>query len=133
MKKILYLTAIALFTINMGCSQNDEAPKTKITFKGETTFNFGQIDYESEGIHDFIFKNTGKHSLIITNVTSSCGCTVPVYPNKPIKRGESDTIRVKYDTKREGGFSKSVTVYSTAKSSPTKLRIQGDVLPKTGK
>ena len=129
MKKILYIILIAAFGFNMSCSQTSDNKKTKITFKGETEFDFGEIEYNSDGVHDFIFKNSGRYNLIITNVTSSCGCTVPVYPRKPIEKGNTDTIRVKYDTKRKGVFSKSVKVYSNAKTSPVRLRIKGEVKP----
>ena len=131
MKRLLYIIVIAAFGFNMSCSQTNEAKKTKITFKGESEFDFGKIEYNSEGVHDFIFKNSGRHTLIITNVTSSCGCTVPVYPREPIKKGATDTVRVKYDTKRTGPFSKSIKVFSNAKTSPVRLRIKGEVLPAT--
>ena len=68
--------------------------------------------------------------LIITNVKSSCGCTVPSYPKEPVKKSKKEKIHVKYDTKRIGNFNKTITVYSNAKNSPVKLHIKGEVVKK---
>lgn len=116
-----------LFTA--ACSQTeDEKNNAEMTFKEDLTFDFGKIKQDSEGTHEFIFKNTGKDPLIITNVKSSCGCTVPTYPEEPIKKGETEKIHVKYDTKRIGMFTKTITIYSNAKNSPIKLHIKGEVM-----
>jgi hypothetical protein len=129
MKIITYLPIILLLTITTGCSQTDKESKGEMTFKGSLTHNYGQIPYDSDGSHNFVFKNTGKSTLIITNVVSSCGCTVPLYPKKPIEKGDTDTIQVVYNTKDVGTFAKSVVVHFTGEDSPIILRIQGEVLP----
>lgn len=128
MKKVLNLSIAILLIFTIGCSQNEGGESnSEMTFKEDLTFSYGKIKQNSDGSHDFIFKNTGKDPLIITNVKSSCGCTVPTYPLEPVKKGGSGTINVKYDTKRIGTFNKTITVYSNAKNSPVKLRIKGEV------
>ncbi len=128
MKKIFNLTFAVMLLFTAACSQNEEnVSNAEMTFKEDLTFDFGKIAENSDGIHEFVFKNSGKDPLIITNVKSSCGCTVPTYPEKPIKKGETGKISVKYDTKRIGVFTKTITVYSNAKNSPVKLRIKGEV------
>lgn len=129
MKKTINLTLAVILLFLSACSQNkDGKSNSEMTFKEDLTFDFGKIMQGSEGTHEFIFKNTGKNPLIITNVKSSCGCTVPTYPKKPIRKGETGNIHVKYDTKRIGIFTKTITVYSNAKNSPVKLHIKGEVL-----
>jgi hypothetical protein len=129
MKKIINLGILFLLLFTVGCSQNEgNSSGAEMTFKDELTFNYGKIKQNGDGSHTFIFKNTGKEPLVITNVKSSCGCTVPTYPSQPVKKGEKGEIHVKYDTKRLGVFNKTVTVYSNAKNSPVKLRIKGEVL-----
>ncbi len=60
---------------------------------------------------------------------SSCGCTIPSWPNEPILPGESDVIKVTYRTNRAGNINKTVTVTSNAvKNSTVVLRIKGRVL-----
>lgn len=115
------------------CSQNDEGKNNaEMTFKEDLTFDYGKIKQNSEGTHEFVFKNSGNDPLIITNVKSSCGCTVPTYPKEPVKKGNKGNIHVKYDTKRIGVFNKTITVYSNAKNSPIKLRIKGEVFREEG-
>ncbi len=127
--RISSITIAIMMLFFVACSQNEGKKKNaEMTFKAETTFDFGKIAYNGDGKHEFVFKNTGKSPLIITNVKSSCGCTVPIYPKDPVKKGETEKISVVYDTKRVGVFSKTITVYSNSKNSPVKLRIKGEVL-----
>src|SRR4051794_9683492 len=104
--------------------------------------DFGTIDYAGNGTYEFKFKNTGKEPLIISDAKGSCGCTVPTYPkNVPIKPGETQVIKVTYDTKRPGNFTKTVTIHSNAKTGEKVLTIRGHVeaapveksFPATGK
>jgi len=98
----------------------------EITFKNVEN-DFGFLPYKGDGTCEFVFKNTGKAPLILTNVKSSCGCTIPTWPRDPIAPGEEQSIKVKYDTKRQGKFSKTITVYSNASNSPVALTIKGQV------
>ena len=73
--------------------------------------------------------NTGNEPLLIQKPKSSCGCTIPSWPNEPILPGESDVIKVTYKTNRVGNINKTVTVTSNAlKNSTVVLRIKGRVL-----
>lgn len=89
--------------------------------------DFGTIDQGANGTTEFTFKNTGKEPLIIQDAKGSCGCTVPSYPKEPIKPGATGTIKVTYDTKRVGAFTKTVTITSNAKSGTKTLTIKGNV------
>jgi len=94
--------------------------------------DYGTIEQGADGVREFVFTNTGKSPLIISNAVGSCGCTVPTWPKEPIKPGQKAAIKVKYDTKRIGAINKSVTITSNA-TEPTKIiRIKGTVVaPKT--
>ena len=128
MKKIINLSLAVLLIISVGCSQNGDGLSTaEMTFKEDLTYDFGKIKQFGDGTYEFEFKNSGKDPLVITNVKSSCGCTVPTYPREPIKKGQNEKIHVKYDTNRIGTFNKTITVYSNAKNSPVELRIKGEV------
>ncbi|MEJ2163831.1 MAG: DUF1573 domain-containing protein, partial [Robiginitalea sp.] len=64
----------------------------------EREFDFGTIEQNTPQEHTFTFTNTGEAPLIITNATSSCGCTVPDYPkNVPIQPGEKGELVVKFN------------------------------------
>ncbi|GAB7257612.1 DUF1573 domain-containing protein [uncultured Polaribacter sp.] len=97
-------------------------------FKFETeSINYGKVSKGSNGERVFIFTNIGDAPLIIKNIQSSCGCTVPKKPEKPIMPGEKGEIKVAYDTKRVGGFSKQITIFSNAKTARKTLKIRGFV------
>ncbi len=64
---------------------------------------------------------------MINVVRTTCGCTRPEWPEKPVAPGEKGKIGITYNTKLAGNFQKSITVYSNAKDSPTKLMIKGNV------
>lgn len=101
----------------------------KIEFSKET-HDYGNVKYGANGTCTFEFKNTGNAPLIISKATGSCGCTVPSWPKEPIAPGAKGEITVKYDTKRPGPISKSVTITSNATNEPSKvIRIKGTVGP----
>ncbi len=128
MKKVVLLLFVGLLAISV----NAQEKTAKIKFKVET-LNFGVIDKGSDGVRIFEFTNTGDAPLIISKVSSSCGCTIPKKPEAPIMPGEDGEIQVKYDTKRVGPIRKAITVISNA-DTPTKvLKIKGEVKAVDGK
>jgi len=128
MTKTINIFLIILLAATTSCSQQANKKAAEMTFKDELVFDFGKILEKSDGTTEFVFKNTGKKALIITNVKSSCGCTIPTYPIEPIAKNKTGVIAVKYDTKRIGVFTKTITVYSNSKNSPIKLIIKGEVI-----
>ena len=87
--------------------------------------NYGKIAKGDNGERTFIFTNIGDKPLIIKNIQSSCGCTVPKKPENPIMPGEKGEIKVSYDTRRVGGFSKRITILSNAKTPKKVINIKG--------
>jgi hypothetical protein len=97
-------------------------------FKFESeTIDYGKIDKGANGERIFTFSNIGDQPIIIKNIQSSCGCTVPKKPEKPIMPGEKGEIKVSYDTNRVGGFSKSITIFSNTTEAAKVIRIKGIV------
>ena len=90
------------------------------------------IPYGSEELFSFEFKNHSKTPAIIQGVQTSCGCTTANKPEAPIKPGKKSEISVKYDTKRVGQFTKTITITSNV-SEPITLTIRGTVLPEPEK
>ena len=90
------------------------------------------IPYGSEELFSFEFKNDSKTPAIIQGVQTSCGCTTANKPEAPIKPGKKSEISVKYDTKRVGQFTKTITITSNV-SEPITLTIRGTVLPEPEK
>jgi hypothetical protein len=107
-------------------ASNTSSSAAEITFSKDL-HDFGTINKGDNGTVEFSFKNSGKEPLIISNAQGSCGCTVPVWPKEPIAPGASSTIKVTYDTKRVGAFTKTVTITSNAQTSSKTITIKGVV------
>lgn len=126
MKKNVIIALIAF----IGFVQQSNA-QAKIEFNNDV-IDYGEIAKGSDGVRTFEFTNVGDAPLVISNVKSSCGCTVPSKPDGPVAPGESSAIQVKYDTKRVGPIRKTVTVYSNADEPIISLKIKGKVLSTGG-
>ncbi|HYX09758.1 MAG TPA: DUF1573 domain-containing protein [Bacteroidales bacterium] len=130
MRKLFLAVTIVFLSTTIGCSQTssskDSTKKATISFT-ETSHDYGTVAWGGDGTYNFVFKNTGSEPMLLTDVRTSCGCTVPVWPKEPIKPGKSDKITVKYNTRISGKFSKTITVYSSAANSPVTLKIHGTV------
>lgn len=126
MKKIVLILFLGVFSISLNAQDNSEEKNDGPAFKFEQeTLDYGKIEKGSDGVRAFVFTNVGNAPLIIEQVKGSCGCTVPTKPEKPIMPGEKGEIKVKYDTNRVGGFSKSVTITSNAVEARKIVRIKG--------
>ena len=118
MKAFTTVLLVFFFTIAMNSQE----------FKFDTeTIDYGKINKGADGERIFVFTNIGDAPIIIQNVQSSCGCTIPEKPENPIMPGEKGKIKVSYDTKRVGGFSKQITILSNAKIARKTLKIKGYV------
>ncbi len=116
-----------LFVGLISFSLNAQDKVAKIEFK-ETTIDYGTIEKGSNGVRVFEFTNTGDAPLIISRVTSSCGCTIPKKPEDPIMPGKTGQIEVKYDTNRVNPIRKTITVMSNAETPTVALKIKGLVI-----
>jgi len=96
----------------------------------KTVHDYGTIVQGSDGTCEFKFTNTGKEPLILQKPVSSCGCTVPTWPQEPVLPGKSDVIKVTYATHNVGPINKTVTVNSNAKTARVVLSIKGNVVAK---
>ena len=91
--------------------------------------NFGKINQGESVSHQFIFTNTGQAELIINNAKGSCGCTVPKWPRKPIAPGESEEIKVTFNSAgKSGKQSKTITLVTNAIPNTTVLTISANIL-----
>ncbi|MCK9219491.1 MAG: DUF1573 domain-containing protein [Bacteroidales bacterium] len=127
----LFLTFTTVGVIAQGTAPqppvNPNAPE--ISFD-KTVHDYGTIFQAGDGTCEFKFTNTGKEPLILSRPQSSCGCTVPTWPQEPVLPGKSDVIKVTYNTNNIGPINKTVTVTSNAKTSRVVLQIKGTVVAK---
>ena len=132
-KVILALSMILCFTVVSKAQEvttpNIDPNAPEIKFEQEV-IDYGNIAYDANTVREYKFKNTGKSPLIISNITTQCGCTtVDNWPKEPIAPGKTASFKIKYDSKRPGKFDKKITVTSNAKSPSVVLTIKGEVAP----
>jgi len=145
---IPYLLAVLLISGFTTCSRNDretipaDVVHNPNTANGKTDqgslpvikfdeleHDFGRIIEGQTVSYAFNFKNTGKSDLLIAEVSTSCGCTVPSYPKTPIRPGESGTIKIAFNSNGKRGFqSKNILVASNTQPNTTVIRVKAQVV-----
>jgi hypothetical protein len=123
MKNVMLILFVGLLSLGVFAQEK----VAKIEFKSDV-IDYGTIEKGSDGVRVFEFTNTGDAPLIISNVKSTCGCTVPKKPDGPIMPGETGEISVKYDTNRVNPIRKTITVTSNADTPTVALKIKGLVI-----
>lgn len=97
----------------------------------KTEHDFGTVDEGTTVEAIFKITNSGKTDLVITNAQPSCGCTVPVWPRKPIKAGETADLQVKFNTSGKPNKQvKTVTLLTNTAVGREVVKITGFVTPK---
>jgi len=94
----------------------------------KTTHTFGKVKQNTPVSVEFSFTNTSSKSIIIEDATAECGCTKPEFPPRPVAPGKGGVIKVTYDSKTMGAFTKKVTVKLVNNNSPVVLLIKGEVV-----
>jgi len=90
--------------------------------------DFGIVNQGDKATFKFELINLDSVPLVVWHVTASCGCTSPAWSDKPVKKGNTAAVKVKYDSSEIGVFNKSVMVYTNFDDKPIKLYIRGTVV-----
>src|SRR5690606_1040622 len=123
MKKFIMLLVVGVLSF----ATQAQEKTAKIEFK-QLVIDYGEIAKGSDGVLVFEFTNAGDAPLVISDVRSGCGCTIPKKPEAPIAPGATGKSEVKYDTNRVGPIRKTVTVQSNADTPTVAVKIKGKVL-----
>ncbi|MCF8391220.1 MAG: DUF1573 domain-containing protein [Bacteroidales bacterium] len=129
----LSLFLLVLFACKPVASEISTHPKENeqpavIEFE-ELEHDFGIVNEgETVGWY-FKYKNVGETDLLITNVRTSCGCTVPQYSKKPLAPGEQELMQIIFDSKGKSGKEiKNVTIESNAQNNSISLTLIFEVI-----
>ncbi|WP_396171132.1 DUF1573 domain-containing protein [Flavobacterium sp.] len=127
MKNRITFIAIVLTSI-FSYAQN--GPKIEFRAK-DNTIDYGTVSKKGDnGIRTIEFTNTGDAPLIISNVLSTLGFSIPSKPSGAINPGGTGKIEVKYNM-MPGPIRKTITVESNAVNyadGRIPLKIKGDVI-----
>jgi hypothetical protein len=121
-KLITVLISILLIACSNEVIRNDAS----IDFTNKQ-HDFGTLPFKKEASYSFEFINPGKTPLLISDVKTSCGCTVPEWPKEPILPGKKELIKINYDAGFPGVFHKTISVIYNGTGSPIELEIKGEV------
>ena len=111
---------------------NRAADLPAIAFE-DTLIPLGIITEGTQAGAIFAFKNTGTAPLILSDVSTSCGCTLAEqWPRAPIAPGEKAEIAVRFDSRnRVGANRKEIFVVTNAVPSTTTLVLTSEVIGPT--
>ncbi|MBV9989489.1 MAG: DUF1573 domain-containing protein, partial [Chitinophagaceae bacterium] len=112
-------------------AQFDTSQYTAISWQ-DTVVSFGEIREGDSLRANFRFTNSGSKPLFITDVRTSCGCTVAEYPKDAIAPGSSGMIRTVFGTAWHPGTQVKIIMVksNTRPKTNSKLVLRGQVIPK---
>lgn len=117
-----------MFTV-VSYAQNNQSNEEQIVTFNEKIHDFGDMLLtDGPKTCTFTMTNISDSPIVIHNVVSSCGCTIPEWSKAPIPKGGKATIKVTYlNDQGPYPFNKTITVYVSSVTRPVVLRIRGDV------
>lgn len=120
--------------------ENLELAKTRDVAieKGAALISFDSKEYDFGTINEgeivettFKLTNSGQTDLIIIDAKTTCGCTVPIWPKKPIKPGQTEDVKVRFNTSgKKNRQQKNITLITNTESGREVLTLKGMVTPK---
>ena len=137
-KLFFFLLATAVSQLTFGQS-NDARTTDKEDAQGallsweKSNYDFGEITQGEKVEYTFRFSNIGTEPLMITNVTTQCGCTAPKgWPRDPIAPGTRGEITLVFDSSGKfGRVNKVATIVSNAANRDgTQILLSGNILEK---
>ncbi len=140
MRKTLFLFVICLFlgiasfaqtsdTVKAGAAAAVPTEGSVLAF-AEKSHDFGDIRQGEKVSYTFAFTNTGNKPLIISNVATTCGCTVSKWTKEPVAPGQLGEVSATFDsTGKLNAQRKVITVYSNAANGIQTVSLVTNVLP----
>jgi len=113
MRSLTLLFLALSISMFVSAQTNDQGAKLQWD---KSNYDFGEVQQGERVEYTFKFYNTGNEPLMITNVTTQCGCTAPKgWPRDPIQPGNRGEITLVFDsTGKFGRVNKVATVMSNA-------------------
>ena len=128
MKKIIFSFSSILFFVLTGFT-----PVSGQNFKFEkTTHDFGVVKSGKDTLWvDFKFTNDGSEPLLISDVKTSCDCTLANWPKTAIQPGQSGVIKGGFKIEgKSDAFTKNIIIIANTMPGTTFLTMKGLIVPR---
>ena len=139
MKKIIYLFAFIFVLTSCGDDPFSKVKSENVksaAVRDNTPFKYPVMSFDRK-VHDFgtiddgvpqetvfSYTNTGEAPLVISDIKSTCGCTVPQdWSRAPLLPGESSKFTVKFNGKGANKTTKTVTINANTQNGSESVRI----------
>ena len=147
MKKLFLTLTIASLVVFTSCKENatEKINQENVTKAAErdskaivfpsisfdkTEHDFGQIMNGTPVETTFSYTNTGESPLVVTDIKSTCGCTVPQgWSKEPLMPGASSQFSVKFNGKGANKTSKTITLTTNTQTGREQVRISAFITP----
>jgi hypothetical protein len=93
--------------------------------------DFGVMDMDREGRHEFVFRNVGQDVLRLSKGSTSCGCTLSQVDQTEIAPGQSAKVVVQWKAKKNPGvYQETATILTNDPAQPrVVLTVSGRMVP----
>ncbi|MCU0666864.1 MAG: DUF1573 domain-containing protein [Candidatus Omnitrophica bacterium] len=128
--KIKVLVLVGLFLLLAGFSYvYAEGVSCGAKEQESDTWDFGKVKEGQVVKHSFVFVNNTSKQLVITDVNTSCGCTVSEAKNKTLQPQEKTNIEVAFNSKGYKGAVQQFVFVATdnPEKSAVKFTIKAEV------
>jgi uncharacterized cupredoxin-like copper-binding protein len=94
----------------------------------QTKHDFGIMMQGEKLTYTFHFTNTGGSDLVISDASSTCGCTIPDFSKAPVKPGDKGKVEVLFNSAgKTGTVSKTVRLLTNAQPNTIELDVTAEV------
>jgi len=109
-----------------GTSNNNRLPVLEFE---EIRHDFGLMVQGERLTYKFKCTNTGGANAVISDVSSTCGCTITSWTKQPIKPGDKGEVEVIFNSggKPAGFISKTVNVLANTQPNTIKLEVSAEI------
>lgn len=141
MKNLFFIGAVLMSLVSCTSDQGADTEERKAEYAeyvdeptsivfDQGTYDFGSVVDGEMVKHTFSFTNTGDKNLVLFDVKTTCGCTVPEdWPKHPIEPGESGEVKVIFNSNNKvGSVNKSIRIEANTNPTVSTVIITGEVL-----
>lgn len=94
----------------------------------QTKHDFGMMVQGEKLSYTYKFTNTGGSDVLISNVSATCGCTIPDWTKTPVKPGEQGKVEVIFNSAgKSGSINKAVSVLSNCQPNTIDLEFTAEI------